>query len=109
MPSHEFLRTPFAAIVAGMTLSVAPAQAKPFVLEEATGDSIHAAYRDGSLTATELVKRYLARLDAYDQKGPALHAFITVNPAVLEEAARLDAEYKSKKGKVGPLHGIPIG
>jgi Asp-tRNA(Asn)/Glu-tRNA(Gln) amidotransferase A subunit family amidase len=109
MPSPtKFLKTSFAAIVAAMTLSVSPAQARPFVLEEATVDSIHAAYRDGSLTATELVKRYLARIDAYDQKGPALHAFITVNPAALEEAARLDAEYKARHGHVGPLHGIPI-
>jgi amidase len=82
--------------------------AKPFVLEEATVASIHAAYRDGSLTTTELVKRYLARIEAYDKQGPALRALLTVNPKVLEEAARLDAEYKAKKGKVGPLHGIPV-
>ena len=88
---------------------MAPAiHARPFVLEEATVDSIHAACRDGSLTATELVERYLARIDAYDRKGPALRAFITVNPSAIDEAARLDAEYQSRQGKVGPLHGIPI-
>jgi Asp-tRNA(Asn)/Glu-tRNA(Gln) amidotransferase A subunit family amidase len=104
----KFLKSSLAATIAAMALSVSPAHAKPFVLEEATVDSIHAAYRDGSLTATELVKRYLARIDAYDQKGPSLRAFITVNPDALAEAARLDAEFKAKKGNVGPLFGIPI-
>ncbi|RYY91705.1 MAG: amidase [Comamonadaceae bacterium] len=85
-----------------------PAHAKPFVLEEATVASIHAAYRDGSLTAVELVKRYLARIEAYDKQGPTLRAMITVNPDALATAAALDAEYKAKRGKVGPLHGIPV-
>jgi Asp-tRNA(Asn)/Glu-tRNA(Gln) amidotransferase A subunit family amidase len=92
-----------------VALSSAPAQAaKPFVLEEATVDSIQSAFRDGSLTATGLVQRYLARIAAYDQQGPALRAMIAINPHALHEAARLDAEYQAKKGKVGPLHGIPI-
>lgn len=82
--------------------------ARPFVLEEATVASIHAAYKDGSLTATNLVQRYLARIAAYDQQGPSLRALITINPNALTEAAALDAEYKAKKGQVGPLHGIPV-
>lgn len=103
------LKLTLAATIAAVTLaSQTPAAAAPFVLEEATVDGIQAAYRSGSLTATELVKRYLARIDAYDRKGPALRAFITVNPDALAEAARLDAEFKAKGGRVGPLHGIPI-
>ncbi len=82
--------------------------ARPFVLEEATVDSIHAAYRSGSLTAVDLVKAYLARIEAYDQQGPALRAMLTLNPQALQVAARLDAEYKARKGKVGPLHCIPV-
>jgi amidase len=80
----------------------------PFPLEEATIASIHAAFRDGSLTATQLVQGYLARIEAYDRRGPSLRAMITVNPAALAEAARLDAAYQASKGFVGPLHGIPI-
>ncbi|MCC2676331.1 MAG: gatA [Ramlibacter sp.] len=79
-----------------------------FPVEEATVASIHAAFRDGSLTATQLVRFYLARIEAYDQQGPALKAFVTVNPAALGEAARLDAEFKAKGAFLGPLHGIPI-
>lgn len=88
--------------------SQTPALGRPFVLEEATVDGIQAAYRDGSLTATELVRRYLARIEAYDRQGPALRAFITVNPNALAEAERLDADYQARRGRVGPLHGIPI-
>ena len=79
-----------------------------FVLEEATVDSIHAAYRAGTLTATGLVQKYLERIEAYDRRGPALHAFLTVNPNVLEEAARLDAAFAANRERAGPLHGIPL-
>jgi Asp-tRNA(Asn)/Glu-tRNA(Gln) amidotransferase A subunit family amidase len=84
------------------------AHAKPFVLEEATVASIHAAFADKSLTCTALVKSYLARIDAYDRKGPALRAIITINPAALDAAAKLDKEYADSKGHVGSLHCIPI-
>ncbi|HEX7888798.1 MAG TPA: amidase family protein [Ramlibacter sp.] len=79
-----------------------------FVLEEATIDGIHAAFRSGDLTVVELVQGCLARIEAYDRRGPALRAMITVNPKALEEAARLDAQYRAKQGRVGPLHGIPV-
>src|SRR5262249_37080202 len=54
-----------------------------------------------------LVQGYLDRISAYDQQGPKLNAIITINPRALEEADRLDAQYKSS-GPVGALHGIPI-
>ena len=50
---------------------------------------------------------YLARIDAYDKKGPALNAVILVNPKALEIADSLDAKFKAS-GPVGPLHGIPV-
>lgn len=106
------LPTPLKSLAVACTLAVLsqmPAQAAtPFVLEEATAASIQAAYRDGTLTATELVRRYLARIEAYDQRGPALRSILTVNPDALATAAALDAEFKAKGGKVGPLHGIPV-
>jgi len=81
--------------------------AAPFVLEEATVDSIHAAFKNKTLTCVELVKSYLARIAAYDRQGPALHAIITVNPQALSAAEALDRQYAAG-GLVGPLHGIPI-
>ena len=83
--------------------------AKSFVLEETTIDQIHDAYRAKTLTCVELVQAYLDRIAAYDQKGPALNAFVALNPDALKEAAALDAAFE-KSGKLsGPLHGIPIG
>jgi amidase len=75
---------------------------------EATIESIHAAYRSGGLTAVALVRSYLDRIAAYDQQGPALNAFTALNPAALEEAARLDAAFAASGTLTGPLHGIPI-
>ena len=79
----------------------------PFQVMETSIDAIHRAYKTGQLTAHQLVQQYLDRINAYDQKGPALNSIITVNPKALEEADSLDAEYK-RSGFVGPLHGIPI-
>ena len=85
-----------------------PESAKPFVLEEATVDSIHAAFRDGTLTCASLVQSCLDRIEAYDRRGPALQALITVNPKALEQAAALDAQYRKDPEGAGPLHGIPV-
>jgi Asp-tRNA(Asn)/Glu-tRNA(Gln) amidotransferase A subunit family amidase len=74
---------------------------------ETTIDDIHAAMKAGKLTAHQLVQDYLDRIDAYNEKGPAINCVINVNPVALAEADRLDAEFK-KSGFVGPLHGIPI-
>ena len=79
----------------------------PFNLVEATIDDIHAAYKSGQLTCRQLVQMYLDRIEAFDKKGPAINAIITVNSDALKEADRLDAAYKAS-GPVGPLHGIPV-
>jgi Asp-tRNA(Asn)/Glu-tRNA(Gln) amidotransferase A subunit family amidase len=65
------------------------------------------AMAKGTITARDLVEIYLARIDAYDRQGPALRAFIALNPRALEEAAALDRE-RAERGPRGPLHGIPI-
>ena len=78
-----------------------------FRVVEATIAGAQDAFRNGSLTARELVEAYLDRIARYDQKGPAINAVISLNPRAREEADRLDAAYKSM-GPVGPLHGIPV-
>ena len=79
-----------------------------FKLEETTIRDIHAAYLSGRLTCVQLVQAYLDRISAYDQSGPALNAFVKLNPAALEEAVALDARLATTGTLVGPLHGIPV-
>ncbi len=78
-----------------------------FVIEETTIAKVHEAMKNGTLTCRQLVEGYLARIEAYDQKGPQLNGVIYVNPKALEEADALD-ELLNTKGLTGSLHGIPV-
>lgn len=79
-----------------------------FDIMETTVAKVHAAMLAGDLTCRELVEAYLKRIDAYDQKGPAINSIITVNPKALEEADACDAYLKEHGKLCGPLHGIPV-
>lgn len=75
-------------------------------LEEITIAQAHAAMTDGRLTCRALVGYYLARIEAYDKRGPALNAIVVTNPDAREEADELDRRFKTS-GPVGPLHCAP--
>ena len=47
------------------------------------------------VTCRTLVASYLARIDALDQRGPALNAIVVVNPAALAEADALDTRFEA--------------
>ncbi len=81
--------------------------ARPVGLDQATVADLNAAFSTGTLTSEQLVQRFLARVEAYDRKGPALRAVLTLNPKALDTARALDAERKAK-GPRSPLHGIPV-
>jgi amidase len=83
------------------------AQSHQFDLLTASVADIQAAVGTGALTYERLVRLYLSRIDAYDKKGPALHAVIEINPHAIEIAHALDEERKTK-GVRSPLHGIPF-
>jgi len=83
------------------------AQAATFDLSTATIADIQSAMDSGALTSEKLVQLYLARIDAYDKKGPKLNSVLTLNKNALEEARALDAERKAK-GPRSPLHGIVV-
>lgn len=104
LPLH-ILAIAFAAVV--LAVETPRAQARPFDLLTASIADIHAVVDAGKLTYEGLVGLYLKRIDAYDKKGPALRAVLTVNPRAVEIARELDAERKAK-GRRSPLHGIPI-
>ncbi len=103
-----------AVLAASLCLSVlasawlpAPGLAQVAV-EEATIASVARAFADGSLTCRALVEGYLARIEAYDKRGPALTALITVNPQALATAEAMDAAYRQDRTRVGPLHCVPV-
>ncbi len=56
-------------------------------LEGATIADLQAAMEDGSLTASQLVHLYLARIRALDRNGPGVNSIIQVNPDALAIAA----------------------
>jgi Asp-tRNA(Asn)/Glu-tRNA(Gln) amidotransferase A subunit family amidase len=104
------------AVLAGVVLLLyggileegrAQAPARSFELLEATIPELQAALAAGSVTSRDLVAGYLARIDVYDQRGPALNAISALNGGALAEADALDAERRAR-GPRGPLHGIPL-
>ncbi len=76
-------------------------------LSAATIADLNAAFAAGTLTSEQLVKLYLARIEAYDQRGPKLNTIITLNAKALEQARSLDAERRAGKIR-GPLHGTVV-
>ena len=82
-------------------------QAPAFALEELTIDDLQSRMRSASETSESLTRQYLDRIDAIDQRGPAINAVIELNPDALSIASQLDAERKAGKVR-GALHGIPV-
>ncbi|WP_293392735.1 amidase family protein [Nevskia sp.] len=88
-------------------LGASTATAKTFELQGASIEDIHAAVDAGKLSYEKLVQLYLARIAAYDKKGPALNTVITLNAKAIETARALDAEFRVR-GRRSSLHGIPV-
>ena len=77
-------------------------------LNEITIAEIHRRYRDGSLTAVQLVQWYLDRIEALDRAGPKINAIISLNPDILSQARACDEALKRSGKLSGPMHGIPV-
>ena len=100
---HGLLTLSLAAVIA----FAGSAGAQSLSLSEATIADLNAAFDAGSLTSERLVTLYLARIEAYDDDGPRLNAFLTLNPRALEAARALDRE-RRETGPRSLLHGIPV-
>jgi Asp-tRNA(Asn)/Glu-tRNA(Gln) amidotransferase A subunit family amidase len=69
-------------------MSLAPTAASVGSL---TVKAIQSGLAAGDFSCEDLIGAYLDRIEAYDHRGPALNAVITVNANALSEAADLDA------------------
>jgi amidase len=81
-----------------------------FELLETTIPEIHDAMRSNVLSAERLTQMYLKRIDAYEEAGPHINAFIHVNENALREARQLDALNDHHHGRPSrqPLFGVPV-
>jgi amidase len=76
-------------------------------LVEATVPELLRAIQTKLITSEQLVEMYLARIAAYDDAGPKLNAFLTVNPNAAAQARALDAARHPGVAR-SPLYGIPV-
>src|SRR5262245_132181 len=108
-PAHAATAPPAAAPKPAISAKPAPAatRASSFKFEEMTIAELQDGMKSGRWTSKDLVQAYIARIEALDRKGPALHSVIEMNPDAVAIAESLDAERKAK-GARGPLHGIPV-
>jgi Asp-tRNA(Asn)/Glu-tRNA(Gln) amidotransferase A subunit family amidase len=83
------------------------ASAQLYRVEELGIAGIHSGLELGRFTCRELTELYLARIEAYDRKGPALNAIVVVNPKALERADELDREF-ARDGITRPLQCVPM-
>ncbi len=95
------------AVEESMAAPRSGAKVPSFELDEVGIAELQRRMEAGELTARALARKYLARVEAIDRKGPALRSVIELNPDALAIAAALDRERKAK-GPRGPLHGIPV-
>ncbi|OLU32222.1 amidase [Pseudomonas sp. PA27(2017)] len=79
-----------------------------FEVTEVSIAELRAALEAGRVTAVELVRAYLARIDAYDGADTAtrLNAVVVHNPDALTEAEASDAR-RARGETLSPLDGIP--
>jgi Asp-tRNA(Asn)/Glu-tRNA(Gln) amidotransferase A subunit family amidase len=107
-PASTALATAFTIAGCASTEHSSIMSSPTFKLQEATIASIHHALASRQITCAQLTRHYLDRIAAYDQKGPALKAIITVNPKAMEQAAEMDRRYAADSSYRPPLHCIPI-
>src|SRR5688572_25358217 len=77
------------------------------IVVEATITDLQRGMSEGRFTSLGLTRAYLARIAAYDHKGPALNTMVRLNPAAERDAIAMDTERRAGKVR-GPFHGIPI-
>ncbi|MCA2982515.1 amidase family protein [Gemmatimonas sp.] len=96
-----------AAVAAVAPAAAAQPAPRRFPVDTASIATIHGAFKARRLTCRALVQGYLARIEALDQRGPAINSLVLLNPDALTIADSLDRRFAAA-GPVGPLHCIPL-
>jgi amidase len=99
---HNFGNLVVGSILA-MSLHVTSAYAQRLDPTQASIRELLSSQARGELTCHDIAASVLARINALDAR---LRVFITVNPRLMDDAQRLDAERGS--GALRPLHCIPV-
>ncbi|MFN2391114.1 MAG: amidase [Pyrinomonadaceae bacterium] len=73
-------------------------------LNEITVSELQAAMKAGKMSAKEIAKKYLERIENVDKR---LNSVIETNPDALKIAEEMDKQRKNKQVR-GALHGIPV-
>src|SRR4029077_2317814 len=74
---------------------------------EATIAQLQAEMTAGKLNSVQLMREYIARIQALDQSGPNVNSVIELNPDALAMAKHAD-DLRRHGTVLGPLHGIPV-
>ena len=104
LAAHAQVPKPQAKIAVKAPEAAGGAASTPFTVVEAGIPEMRAALDQRRITSRELVTQYLTRIGLYENR---LHAVMTVNPHVFEEADERDRERAQGRAR-GPLHGIPV-
>lgn len=110
MKASALITTGLVALVLSLSVSRGVAQSPApadYAVEEKSVATLEADLASGRVTSESLVRAYLARIEAIDTSGPALHSIIALNSHALADARARDAERRAGTVR-GPLHGIPI-
>jgi len=104
---HRLAASVATILFSGLAAGAPTAQSARFDVSEKSIADLARAMEAREITSRELTAQYLARIEAYDKKGPAINAMIALSARALADADAMDRERAAGRSR-GPLHGIPI-
>jgi len=105
--SRRFPAALFASALFVSAAEHARAASTEYTVTEKSVAALAADLASGKVTSEAIVRAYLARIASIDDRGPALHSVIALNPRALDEARARDAARRAGEAH-GPLFGIPV-
>ena len=98
----------YSLILVGLAAVLSPLPGRAQIpVAGASITELQEAMDSGRATSVQITEAYLARIAAYDDRGPTLNAMVWLNENALSEAAALDRE-RAAEGPRGAMHGIPV-